>query len=110
MRSFFEERKVGDWPVVVEVIEVQINLFEDGLTEAILRLVGTVPDCRDELIMSIMMGQGEGRQAFTSAMGKGFREQVKALALVTNSVIRVASTWVKGERGRHAAKGATFCC
>ena len=78
-----------------------------GVTEAILRLVGTVPDCREELIMSVMMGQRVGRQAFTNVVGMGSSEQEEALALVTNSMVAAASTGAKTAKGGHAAWGAT---
>ena len=39
-----------------------------GVTEAILRLVGTVPDCSEELMTAVMMGQRVGRQAFTNVV------------------------------------------
>ena len=80
-----------------------------GVTEAILRLEGTVPDCREELMILVMMGERVGRQAFTSAVGMGSREQVEALALVTNSVVKVASTGVKTAKGGHAGEGAASC-
>ena len=78
-----------------------------GVTEAILRLVGTVPDCREELMMAVMMGQRVGRQAFTNVVGMGSSEQEEALALVTSSVVSEASTGVKKAKGGHAAGGAT---
>lgn len=53
-----------------------------GVTEAVLRLVGTVPDCREELMMSVMLGHSVGRQAFTNVVGMGSREHVEALALL----------------------------
>ena len=80
-----------------------------GVTEAILRLVGTVPDCREELIMSVMMGQRVGRQAFTSVVGMGSREQVEALAILTNSAVKDASTGAKKAKGGHEAGGASSC-
>ncbi len=58
-----------------------------GVTEAVLRLMGTEPDGTDALTMFTMHGQTAGRQALTRAVGTGSREQVEALALVTSSVI-----------------------
>ena len=52
--------------------------------EAILRLEGTETETMDELIMSVMVKQREGRQALTKAVGMGSREQVEDLALETN--------------------------
>ena len=47
------ERKVGNRPVVAEVNRVQSRLFEDSrlVTDVILKLEGTVPDCREVLGM-----------------------------------------------------------
>lgn len=50
--------------------------------------------------MSVMMGQKVGRQAFTSAIGIQFREQV-ALALLTSLVINE----LKEDIGGQAAEG-----
>ena len=36
-----------------------------GVTEAVLKVDGTMPNCRDELIMSNMRGHGAGREDFT---------------------------------------------
>ena len=68
------------------------------MTEAIFRQEGTEPDLREELIMSVMMGQRAGRDALTRAEGMGSREQVEALALETSLATSVAFTGEKVER------------
>ena len=45
-----------------------------------------MPDSKEELMMSTMMGHRGGMQALTKAVGMGSREQVEALALVTSLV------------------------
>ena len=80
-----------------------------GVTEAVLKLVGTVPDCREELMMLVMIGARVGRQAFTSVVGMGSREQLEALALVTSSVVRDSSTGEKEVNRGHVAEGAVSC-
>ena len=44
-----------------------------GVTEADLRLVGTVPNRREELMMSVMLGHSVGGQALTNVVGMGSR-------------------------------------
>ena len=45
------------------------------MTEAVLRLGGTMPDDIEKFPMSTMMGQMVGRAALTKAVGMGSREQ-----------------------------------
>ena len=52
-------------------------------TAAVLKMDSTMPDSRDELIMSTMRGHRAGREDFTSVVGMGSREQVEAFALET---------------------------
>ena len=46
------------------------------MTEAVLKMDGTMPDSRDELIMSTMRGQRASSEDFTRVIGTGSREQV----------------------------------
>ena len=68
-----------------------------GVTEAVLKVDGTMPDSRDELIMSTMRGHRAGREDFTRVVGMGSREQVEALAWETNLATEIEST---GEKER----------
>jgi len=82
------------------------------VTEAVLKLEGTRPSSREELIMSTMVGHRTGRQALTRAVGMGSSEQVEALALVTSLVTWSASTGAKEERqwwGWREAGGTMGC-
>ena len=45
-----------------------------GVTEAVLRVDGTMPDSRDEFIISIMRGHRAGSEDFTRVVGMGSRE------------------------------------
>lgn len=69
-----------------------------GVTAAILRTAGTLPDSREELIILTMVEQRMGRQVLTRAEGMGSREQVVALAFETSLVTCVTSTGAKEER------------
>lgn len=73
--------------------------------EAVLKQEGTIPDDREELMMSVMMGQRVGRQALTSTVGMGSREQVEALALVTSFETSGTSTGEKEEREHWGLRG-----
>lgn len=57
------------------------------MTDAVLRDVGTVAVDREELIMDVMMGEIEGRQDFTRAVGIGSSKQEEFLDLVMSLVI-----------------------
>ena len=50
------------------------------MTEAILKMDGTMPDSRDELIMSTMRWHRASREDFTRVVGMGSREQVEAFS------------------------------
>lgn len=61
--------------------------FRIGVTEAVLRDVGTVAVDREELIMDVMMGEIEGRQDLTRTVGMGSSKQEEFLDLVMSLVI-----------------------
>ena len=65
------------------------------MTEAVLKMESTMPDSRDELIMSIMRGHRASREDFTRVVGMMFREQVEAFAWETNLTTERESTGVK---------------
>ena len=69
-----------------------------GVTDAVLKLEGTVPDWREVLMMSVMRGERVGRQAFTRAVGMGSREQVEALASEASLATWGTSTREKEEK------------
>ena len=69
-----------------------------GVTDAILKVEGTVPDSREALMMSVKKGQRVGRQALTRTVGMGSRGQVEALAAEASSATRGASTREKEEK------------
>ena len=69
-----------------------------GVTDAILKVEGTVPDSREALMMSVKKGQRVGRQALTRTVGIGSREQVEALAAEASSATWRASTREKEEK------------
>lgn len=78
-----------------------------GLTEAILRLRGTVPFNREQLMISVITGQWVGKQASTSVVGIDSLEQVVALVSITNLVVNNVSTEVKDGKGGHTASRVT---
>ena len=83
-----------------------------GVTEALLKVDGTMPDSRDELIISIMRGHRAGSEDFTRVVGMGSREQVEAFAWETNLATEIESTGEKEERehwGRRTVGGSAIC-
>ena len=84
-----------------------------GVTEAVLKVEGTMPDCRDELIMSIMRGHKAGREDFTRVFGMGSREQVEALAWETNLATEIVHRRERREwttKNRAVYKEWTLTC
>lgn len=79
-----KKRKVGDWLVIGEVIQV-----ETWLEELIMSNL--------KLLMSTMMGHGEVRHALNKEVTMGSREQAEALALVTSFTTYGASTLEEGK-------------
>ena len=82
-----------------------------GVTEAVLKMDITMPDSRDELIMS-RVAHRAGREDFTSVVGMGSRKQVEALAWETNLTTEIESTGEKEERehwGRQTVGGSVVC-
>ena len=69
-----------------------------GVTEALLKVDGTMPDSRDELIISIMRGHRAGSEDFTRVVGMGSREQVEAFAWETNLATEMVHRREGGER------------
>lgn len=47
------------------------GFFRIGVTAAILRDEGTVPEMREEWIMSVMRGDREGREVLIRGVGRG---------------------------------------
>ena len=83
-----------------------------GVTEAVLKMDGTMPDCRDELIMATMRGQWASRVDFTRVAGMGSREQVEAFTWETISATDIECTGEKEERehwGRQTVEGSVLC-
>lgn len=66
------------------------------MIDAVLKLKGTVPDAKEELMVLIMVVQRTGRHALTSAVAMGSRGQVEALDLVIG--LARESTGAKEER------------
>ena len=75
------------------------------MTAAILKLEGTMPDSKEELIMSTKMGHRLDMHALTKAVGMWSREQVEALALMTNLAASGASTEVRQLATEAASQG-----
>ena len=69
-----------------------------GVTDAVLKVEGTVPDSSETLMMSVKKGTRVGRQALTRTVGIGSREQVEALAAEASSATWRASTREKEEK------------
>ena len=69
-----------------------------GVTEAVLKMDGTVPDCRDELIMYTKRRHRASREDFTRVVGMGSREHVEAFAWETNLAAEIKSTGEREER------------
>ena len=66
------------------------------MTEAVLKMESTMPDSRDELIMSTMRGHRANREDFIRVVGMGSREQVEDFAWETKATA-VESTGEKEE-------------
>ena len=86
-----------------------------GVTEAVLRVDGTMPDSRDEFIISIMRGHRAGSEDFTRVVGMGSREQVEAFAWETNLVTEIVVVDCTGEKeerehwGKKTVGGSAMC-
>ena len=81
-----------------------------GITEAVLKVDGTIPDSRDELIVSIMMGHRAGREDFPRVVGIGSREQVEAFAWETNLATKIVHRREGGERALGQANSGRISC
>lgn len=71
----------------MDCLDQNLFFFRIGVTEAVLRDVGTVAVDREELIMDVMMGEIEGRQDLTRTVGMGSSKQEESLDLVMSLVI-----------------------
>ena len=91
-----QERKVGDWSMVMQVVWVQTWLLEDGGDRSCFEDGQNLSDSRDELIMSTIRGHRASREDFTRVVGVGSKEQVEAFALETN-----LATEIEKEEGEH---------
>ena len=66
-----------------------------GVMAASLRDLGTVPEVRDEFMMSVMSGAREVEQALTRSEGRGSRGEVEDLR---EEIVLERSAEVMGER------------
>ena len=76
----------------------RFDFFRRGLTDAVLRGVGTSPLCRDLLMRVVRKWTRDGEQAFSRGVGMGSREQVVVLDLVMIFRSVAGATSVKLDR------------
>ena len=85
---FWQEWKIGDGPIVFQIVQVKWCFFEkwyynglfknrgSGITMASLKTEGKTPVCRDWLIMAVTAGSSWSKHSTKRNVGIGSNEQV----------------------------------